>query len=261
MNIIQLTIIKIEDYGPWTLTLGSDREAELQMLQAGIYHDLQNLFSKYNCLVFFNRFDEYFVITNTLTLQNHISILKEISLKHPGLCISFTIGNGKTPLDANINAYQVRKDGKFLNKEFRIYGCSEEINNISYTSSSLKDRKIKTLHIDINGSSGIGNYISPYETTVKVMKSYVLLMDKFLKKNSLTFFLGGDNFMIIADLIETDEISYLLNSISDELGIKFNCGIGFGKTSRESAKNATEALDLIRKLRKKGQIIPIYEIT
>jgi len=254
---IQLTIIKIEGYGPWTLTLGSDREAELQMLQAEIYRDLQNLFSKYNCLVFFNRFDEYFVITNTLTLQNHVSIIKEISLKHPELCISFTIGNGKTPLDANIHAYQARKNGKFLDKEFQIYG---DANNLSDMYSSLNDRKIKILHIDINGSSGIGNHVSPYETTVKVMKSYVLLMDKFLKKNSLTFFLGGDNFMIIADLIEKDEISYLLNSISDELDIKFNCGIGFGKTSRESAKNATEALDSIRKLRKKGQIIPIYEI-
>lgn len=256
MNI-QVTIIKIEGYGPWTLVLGSDREAKLQMLQAKIYHDLQYLFSKYNCLVFFNRFDEYFVITNTLTLPDHISIIKEISLKHPELCISFTIGNGKTPLDANIDAYQARKNGKFLDKEFQIYG---EINNLSDISSSLNDKKIKTLHIDINGSSSIGNHVSPYETTVKVMKSYILLMDKFLKKNSLTFFLGGDNFMIIADLIEKDEISYLLNSISDELDIKFNCGIGFGNTSRESAKNATEALDLIRKLRKKGQIIPIYEI-
>jgi GTP cyclohydrolase IIa len=93
------------------------------------------------------------------------------------------------------------------------------------------------------------------------MKSYVLLMDKFLEKNSLTFFLGGDNFMIIAaDLLEKDEISALLNSISYELDIKFNCGIGLGRTSRDSAKNATEALDFIRKLRKKGQNIPIYEI-
>ena len=255
MNI-QVTIIKIEGYGPWTLVLGSDREAKLQMLQAKIYHDLQYLFSKYNCLVFSNRFDEYFVITNTLSLEDHVSVRKEISIKNPNLCISFTIGIGKTPLDANIQAYQIRRNEKFLVKNFQIYG---EINNIS-GSSSLNDKKVKILHIDINDSSGFGNHLSPYETTIKVMKSYVLLMDKFLKKNSLTFFLGGDNFMIIADLMEKDEISDLLNSISDELDIKFNCGIGFGRTSRESAKNATEALDSIRKLRKKGQIIPIYEI-
>jgi len=217
---------------------------------------LQYLFSKYNCLVFFNRFDEYFVITNTLSLEDHVSVIKEISIKHPNLCISFAIGNGKTPLDANIQAYQARKNEKFLVKKFQIYG---EINNLS-VSSSLTDKKVKILHIDINDSSGFGNHLSPYESTITVMKSYVLLMDKFLKKNSLTFFLGGDNFMIIADLIEKDEISDLLNSISDELDIKFNCGIGFGRTSRESAKNATEALDSIRKFRKKGQIIPIYEI-
>ena len=34
--MIQLTIIKIIEYGPWTLTLGSDREHELQMLQADL---------------------------------------------------------------------------------------------------------------------------------------------------------------------------------------------------------------------------------
>jgi GTP cyclohydrolase IIa len=256
MNI-QLTIIRIEGYGPWTLVLGSDREAKLQMLQAEIYHDLQYLFSKYNCLVFFNRFDEYFVITNTLSLEDHVSVRKEISIKHPNLCISFTIGIGKTPLDANIQAYQVRRNEKFLVKKFQIYG---EINNIS-VFPSVNNKKVKILHIDINDSSGFGNHLSPYETTIKVMKSYVLLMDKFLKKDSLTFFLGGDNFMIIAaDLLEKDEISNLLNSISDEMDITFNCGIGFGRTSRESAKNATEALDSIRKLRKKGQIIPIYEI-
>ena len=241
-------------HGHWSWVVTEKQNYKCSKLK--IYHDLQYLFSKYNCLVFFNRFDEYFVITNTLSLEDHVSVIKEISIKHPNLCISFTIGNGKTPLDANIQAYQARKNEKFLVKKFQIYG---EINNLS-VSSSLTDKKVKILHIDINDSSGFGNHLSPYETTITVMKSYVLLMDKFLKKNSLTFFLGGDNFMIIADLMEKDEISDLLNSISDELDIKFNCGIGFGRTSRESAKNATEALDSIRKLRKKGQIIPIYEI-
>jgi len=36
---IQITIIKIEGYGPWTLKLGSDREAQLQIFQASFYSD------------------------------------------------------------------------------------------------------------------------------------------------------------------------------------------------------------------------------
>ena len=34
--MIQITVIKITGYGPWTLTLGSDREHEIQMLQASL---------------------------------------------------------------------------------------------------------------------------------------------------------------------------------------------------------------------------------
>jgi len=53
--MIQLSILKISGYGPWTLTLGSDREHELQMLQASLYKQVQKLFSEKNCLVFLNR--------------------------------------------------------------------------------------------------------------------------------------------------------------------------------------------------------------
>nr|AIE92202.1 GTP cyclohydrolase IIA (gch3) [uncultured marine thaumarchaeote AD1000_20_B03] len=44
--MIQITIIKITGYGPWTLTLGSDREHEIQMLQASLYLQIQKLFSQ-----------------------------------------------------------------------------------------------------------------------------------------------------------------------------------------------------------------------
>ena len=64
--MIQLTIIKINGYGPWTLTLGSDREHKLQMLQASLYKEVQKLFSEKNCIVFLNRSDEFFAITNGL---------------------------------------------------------------------------------------------------------------------------------------------------------------------------------------------------
>ena len=54
--------MKITGYGPWTLTLGSDREHELQMLQASLYQKVQELFSKKKGLVFPNRSDEFFAV-------------------------------------------------------------------------------------------------------------------------------------------------------------------------------------------------------
>ena len=76
--MIQITIIKITGYGPWTLTLGSDREHEIQMLQASLYLQIQKLFSEKNGLVFSNRSDEFFAITSGITLEDHIEIKKKL---------------------------------------------------------------------------------------------------------------------------------------------------------------------------------------
>lgn len=253
---IQISILKIEGYGPWTLTLGSDREAQLQILQSQIYGDLQKLFSKKNCLVFFNRFDEYFVVSNTLSIADHVKIITEIYKMYPDLNLSISIGIGNTPIDANNGAYKARKEKKILDSPFLIYCNSENYLNSEKTNS---DHRIKILHIDINNSSRIESRLSPYEVTSQVMKIYVMLIDKFLKKKSLTFFLGGDNFMVLADDLKDSEICDLLDVIYDESAVNLNCGIGSGTTSREAAKKATKSLDTIRKLRNEGKNLNIYE--
>src|SRR3546814_588993 len=89
---IQITIIKIEGYGPWTLKLGSDREAQLQIFQANLYSDLQKLFSKKDAIVYFNRFDELIAISNGLSLEDHLSIEREITDMSKDLNISMSIG-------------------------------------------------------------------------------------------------------------------------------------------------------------------------
>ncbi|MBT3574115.1 MAG: GTP cyclohydrolase IIa, partial [Nitrosopumilus sp.] len=94
--MIQLSILKITEYGPWTLTLGSDREHELQMLQASIYKQIQKLFSEKNCLVFLNRSDEFFVVSNGLTLDDHIEIQKKFKESFE-VNLTISIGFGESP--------------------------------------------------------------------------------------------------------------------------------------------------------------------
>src|ERR687892_120388 len=121
--MIQLTIIRIEGYGQWTLTLGSDREAHLQMLQARIYHDVQRLFSEKDSIVFFNRFDEYFAITNGLDANDHLHIQHKLTKLYDNMLMSMTIGAGKTAFEANLNAYRMRKEGRrMLDGSARIFG-------------------------------------------------------------------------------------------------------------------------------------------
>ena len=107
--MIQLSILKISGYGPWTLTLGSDREHELQILQASLYKEVQRLFSEKNCLVFLNRSDEFFVVSNGLELEDHIQIQKELK-KLFDVRLTMSIGYGNTPFDANLKAYEGKKN-------------------------------------------------------------------------------------------------------------------------------------------------------
>ena len=248
--MIQLTIIKITGYGPWTLTLGSDREHKLQMLQASLYEKIQNLFSEKNCLVFPNRFDEIFVITNGLSLFDHEEIQQKLARSFE-LGLSMTIGQGNTPFEANFNAYKARSSKLVLSENHNIFGLT------------LLENKnlVQIIHMDVDGSTSISVKKSFYEVSSLIFKLYSEMSEFFLQRNSLAFFMGGDNFMIISSDITNEEIANFLEIMKQKYDIFFNCGIGKAKTGREAAKLATQSLDKIRELRDLGKDTRILEIT
>src|SRR5919198_4233834 len=247
--MIQLTIIRIEGYGQWTVTLGSDRETQLQMLQARIYHDVQRLFSERDSIVFFNRFDEYFAITNGLGTDDHRDIQHELTKLYDNMSMSMAIGAGKTAFEANLNAYRERKESsRKLDSDARIFGRGRHAD------------VAQIMHIDIDSSAKVGNWLSPFEVTVFVMKIYSRLAEEFLKYNSLAFFLGGDNVMVISNGMAKEQADKVIKNVTAGIDVKLNCGIGIGKTGRRAAEAATKALDIIRDLRKEGKIQTIYEI-
>lgn len=249
MTTIQLTIIRIEGYGPWTLTLGSDREAQLQMLQARIYHDVQRLFDGKNCIVYFNRFDEYFAVTNGLSVQEHAQIQRELAGLYKDLKMSMAIGAGATAFAASMSAYNARKEEKFADKDARIFGARAPSADLA-----------QIMHIDVDSSTKLSGRVSPYEITALVIKIYSRLADEFLKRDSLTFFLGGDNFMVVSNGVTKEQADEAIKKAIAGIEIKLNCGIGIGKTGKKAAEAATKALDTIRDLRDQGKIQTIFEI-
>lgn len=243
--MIQLTIIKINDYGPWTLTLGSDREHELQILQASLYLHVQKLFSERNCLVFLNRADEFFVVTNGLTLDDHISIQKKLEETFK-VKLSMSIGFAKTPFDANLKADEGKKNLVILNKEHNIFGS---VNGYS-------DQKIIIMHFDVDNLSSKRKTKSPYEISSIIFKLYSSMSEFFLARKSMAFFMGGDNFMVVANDDAKEMGKEFIDRTKKDLGILLNCGIGIGQTSREAAKLATQSLDKIREIRDSGKEKP-----
>jgi GTP cyclohydrolase IIa len=247
--------MKITGYGPWTLTLGSDREHELQMLQASLYQKLQKLFSEKNGLVFQNRSDEFFAVTNGISLDEHIDIQKELE-KLFEIRISMTVGYGTTPFDANVLAYNGKKDEKFLNKQYNIYGS---FNGKEENLSS--EHHVAIMHIDVDSLTVKRKTLSPYETSSLMFKLYSKMSDFFLEKKSLAFFMGGDNFMVISNSDHKINAQEFIDKIKTEMNLLLNCGIGISNSGRGAAKRATKSLDTIREIRDSGKEKPeVYEL-
>ena len=249
--MIQLSILKITEYGPWTLTLGSDREHELQMLQASLYKEVQRLFSEKNCLVFLNRADEFFVISNDLDLEDHVQIQKTLE-KLFDIRLTISIGYGESPFEANLKAYEGKKNTILLNKEHAIFGF---VNGKS-------DSKVSIMHLDVDNLTSKRKTNSPYEISTIIFALYTKMSNFFLEKNSLTFFMGGDNFMVIANNDAKSSVQDFINMVKNDDGIFLNCGIGNGVTAREAVKLATKSLDTIREIRDSGKEKPeVYELS
>jgi GTP cyclohydrolase IIa len=248
--MIQLSILKITEYGPWTLTLGSDREHELQMLQASLYKQIQQLFSAKNCLVFLNKSDEFFVESNGLTLDDHIEIQKSLK-KLFEVTLTISIGYGNTPFEANLKAYSGKQNNILLNQEYAIFG---------FIDSTL-EFNVSIMHLDVDNLTSKRKTNSPYEISSIIFEILSKMSKFFLERNSLTFFMGGDNFMVIASDDAKNSVQNFIDMIKNDNKISLNCGIGNGVTSREAVKLATKSLDTIRDIRDSGKQKPdVYEL-
>lgn len=248
--MIQLSILKISEYGPWTLTLGSDREHELQMLQASLYKEVQKLFSDKNCLVFLNRADEFFVVSNGLKLEDHIQIQKTLEQSFE-IRLTVSIGYAESPFEANLKAYEGKKNKIILNKEYNIFGFV----------NGKTDPQVSIMHLDVDDLSSKRKTNSPYEISSIIFELYSKMSKFFLEKKSLTFFMGGDNFMVIASNDGKNSVQNFIDMIKSNDDISLNCGIGNAHTAREAVKLATKSLDTIREIRDSGKEKPdVYEL-
>jgi GTP cyclohydrolase IIa len=106
------------------------------------------------------------------------------------------------------------------------------------------------------------NTDSPYEISSVIFELYSKMSKFFLEKNSLTFFMGGDNFMIVSNDEAKKSVQSFINMVKNNDKISLNCGIGNANTGREAVKLATKSLDTIREIRDSGKEKPeVYELS
>ena len=221
--MIQMTLIQIDNYGPWTVTPRPRTESDLQMLQASLFADLNNHFGNKKGLVFFTRFDNFLAISNGLNEEDHLRIQRSIRNRYP-ITISIGVGAAETPHEAQkLATIALQKEGGAQSSQ------RKEILAIDSLVSE-KDSFVQAAHIDINSvTETLTDIESAFDTSFMVNKAQHYLMTKLIKKGALLFFIGGDNFMS-----------------HEEIGIGLKAGIGRGNNAEDAAYMADIGLEEIR---------------
>ena len=235
---VQVTLIQIDNYGPWTITLGDDREHRLQILQAELYSTLQRYFSAKNALVFFNRFDEMLAITNGISRAEHKEIQANVQELFP-FTLSMSIGVDVAPFEAHAQASRLlQAAGSARSEQRRNVLTSDE-------TLTVDEAYAQIVHIDVDGITDISDHGFALETSLKLLRSHVDLMTAFGQLDSMLFYLGGDNFMAVTPQLSEETIAEKLSNYSlNGLPLKF--GLGRAKTARKAAEVATMNLELVR---------------
>ena len=130
--MIQMTLIQIDNYGPWTVTPRPRNESDLQILQAELFADVQRQIAMKKGLVFFTRFDNMLAITNGLDAEDHLRIQRSIRNRYP-ISISMGVGAAETPHEAQ------RLATIALQEKGGAQACHPELKHFILTDAGGKD--------------------------------------------------------------------------------------------------------------------------
>ncbi|MCQ2961223.1 MAG: GTP cyclohydrolase IIa [archaeon] len=253
--MIQMTLIQIDNYGPWTVTPRPRTESDLQILQAELFADVQRLIAAKKGLVFFTRFDNLLAVTNGLNEEDHMRIQRSIRNRYP-ITISMGVGAAETAHEAQrLATIALQKEGGAQSSG------RKEILAINNLIENPEDSFVQAAHIDINSvTETLTDIESAFDTSFMVNKAQHYLMTKLREKGALLFFIGGDNFMSPCNGLSEEDITQILKEIDEEIGIGLKAGIGRADNMEDAAYMADIGLEIIRAGNNKDWIHVIEEL-
>ena len=253
--MIQMTLIQIDNYGPWTVTPRPRTESDLQILQAELFADVQRLIAAKKGLVFFTRFDNLLAVTNGLNEEDHMRIQRSIRNRYP-ITISMGVGAAETAHEAQrLATIALQKEGGSQSSG------RKEILAINNLIENPEDSFVQAAHIDINSvTETLTDIESAFDTSFMVNKAQHYLMTKLREKGALLFFIGGDNFMSPCNGLSEDDLTQILKEIDEEIGIGLKAGIGRADNMEDAAYMADIGLEIIRAGNNKDWIHVIEEL-
>ncbi|WP_231182813.1 GTP cyclohydrolase III [Haladaptatus sp. DYF46] len=243
MTNAQITLIQIDNYGPWTVTPEPRREVDLQTLQSRLYADLSQLIGNREGYVFFTRFDNMVAVTNGLSLSDHALVQESVGNRYP-VTVSLSVATGTSPVQALHDATELLQDAGSAQDGSR----REILDGRTIDEEFRTDDDVQMAHFDVNDMTG--NYtdeVNAFDSFIHIEQGYAELM-RYMRKahDSLSFFVGGDN--VIAVCPNLDEAAYedVIQHVEETVEVELKVGVGQGRVPQDAGMDAKHALETCR---------------
>lgn len=239
----QVTLIQIDNYGPWTVTPEPRREVDLQTLQSRLYADLSQLFGNRKAYVFFTRFDNMVAVTNGLDVDAHALIQESVGNRYP-VTVSLGIAADPSPADALGAATDRLQDAGSAQDGAR----TEILRGEPIAGPERTGNDVQIAHFDVNDATGkYTDQLNEFDSFINIEQGYAELM-RYMRteEDSLSFFVGGDNIIAVCDAV--DRAGYLdaIEHVREAVGVDLKVGVGLDRTAQAAGMAAKHALETCR---------------
>ena len=240
MTNTQLTLIQIDNYGPWTVTPEPRREVDLQTLQSRLYADLSQLIGNRDGYVFFTRFDNMVAVTNGLDMDEHARIQESIRNRYP-VTISLSVATGTTPVRALSDATELLQDAGSAQDK----GRREILRGRTIDDEFREETDLRIAHFDVNDATGrYTDEMNAFDSFIHIEQGYAELMRHMREAaGSLSFFVGGDNIISVCPDLDASAYREAIEHVAEAVDVELKVGVGRAESAHAAGMAAKHALE------------------
>ncbi|KDE60252.1 GTP cyclohydrolase [Halostagnicola sp. A56] len=243
MTNTQVTLVQIDNYGPWTVTPEPRREADLQTMQSRLYADISQFVGNHGGYTFFTRFDNMIAVTNGLSLEDHAVLQESVGNRYP-VTLSLGVATGTSPIQALSDATELVQDAGSAQDKHR----REILDGRAVADEHGTDDDVQIAHFDvINATGNYTDELNAFDTFIEIEQGYAELMRHMrYAHDSISFFVGGDNIIVVCPDLERPDYREAIGHVEAEAGVELQVGVGRGTYAHEAGMGAKHALETCR---------------
>jgi len=237
----QVTLIQIDNYGPWTVTPEPRPEPDLQALQSDLYADLSRLLGSRGAYVFFTRFDNMIAVTNGVDAATLEAVQETIGNRYP-VTVSLSTATGASPSGALSTATTRLQEAGGAQEA----GRTEVLTGDPVAESGPEALQIA--HFDVVDATGrYTDRLDAFSSFARIERTYLELLEHMHREHeSLTFFVGGDNAIAACPGLDRADFRDAVEAVGAAADVDLRVGVGRGSVARDAGMAAKHALEEAR---------------